>query len=534
MKKIIPLFILISFNSCITSDPSINGEIDTLTFSIKDKRLGRFFYGNGYYGLKGLHYKDSTSEMSLKRYKSLLRLDLKNKFISGFTEGVLLDKSLELYIHDLNIIRTKKIKIEFNTYKNKEFYFFPLINRENLEILKNRSSQLFVLNENFKLQSIYSSDEYHHKDFIDLSEVVFHRSTALNFENLKSLGLSPQDFQSFIFVHNPLTGLFTCLPLLENFTDKKSNILEELESKIIYENKEISEDKEVLNFNGNYIFNEDLLIDNKIVKISAGSVFKLIDNARIIFNNSSVEFNGNQIEKIKFLAEGDNSLLFSNSEIKIVHSFFSNFSRFLNRQISLPSAITFYNSTVSIENSIFKNNLNGDDLINFYNCEFEFLDSFVSESLSDAIDSDFSKGKVENLTFTNIGNDALDFSGSSVNIDRCSFTNVFDKAVSAGESSFVNLSNSYISESELAIVVKDGSELTSYNNILKDNRVNYAVFFKKDFYDVPTLTVDTLNRNEINLFQRGVKIKHKNFFDLEYLDDVESLLYGTIYGKASK
>jgi len=536
MKRIILLFVLISSYSCSKIDDFVsdNKSFEVLTFSLKDKELNRFFLGSDFYGLKGVQYKDSAIGYSLKRFKSLIKLELENKFIDGFREGILLEDSIHFYLHDLNIVRSSRVRINFNKYKKKEFHFLPLFNRENLEVLKNRSSQLFILTEDFKLKSIYSSEEYKYRNSLLLSEVTFHPSTAKNFENLKSINLHPESLDSFIFIHNPLTGLFTCLPLLENFSSNPSSVIEELESKIQYKAELYTEVKDVVNFSGFNVVSEDIIISNKIVRIKAGSKFLFKNDAKMVFDGSQVEIHGIESQNIEFTSEGNNSILFSNSNINISHSYFAGFSRYHDDLISLPSAITFYNSTVFIEDSTFKQNITGDDLINFYNSSFEFYNSSISESLSDAIDSDFSTGKVKNVKFFNIGNDALDFSGSKVEIINCHFDKIADKAVSAGESSIVDLSNSSIRESELAIVVKDGSKLVSKNNSLVENRVNYAVFFKKDFYDVPILIVDELNMIANNLFQFGVEIYPENIYELQYLEDVESLLYGSVYGKSSK
>ena len=61
-------------------------------------------------------------------------------------------------------------------------------------------------------------------------------------------------------------------------------------------------------------------------------------------------------------------------------------------------------------------------------------------------------------------------------INNSFFYKIGDKALSVGESSKVRLENSNINNSELAVVVKDGSTLTSTNNLLENNRVDFCVF----------------------------------------------------------
>tara|TARA_Y100001936_G_C15825352_1_gene533909 strand:- start:114 stop:797 length:684 start_codon:yes stop_codon:yes gene_type:complete len=227
--------------------------------------------------------------------------------------------------------------------------------------------------------------------------------------------------------------------------------------------------------------------------------------------------------------------MFKESNVDMEYTLFRNLSHFEDSKVKLPSAITFYNSKANIKNSEMKSNLTGDDYINFYNSEFSVENLLIKDVYADAIDSDFSTGIIENLILENIGNDGLDFSGSQVSVHNSSFNKVQDKAVSVGESSEVLLESSTIFNSELAVVVKDGSRLLSKQNLLRNNKVDFSVFFKKDFYPPPFLETDSVDLNNINLFQKGVILKLNNLEGkINYIEDVESLLYGETYGKASK
>ena len=126
----------------------------------------------------------------------------------------------------------------------------------------------------------------------------------------------------------------------------------------------------------------------------------------------------------------------------------------------------------------------------------------MKDVYADAIDSDFSSGTIENLTLEEVGNDGLDFSGSKVSVYNSLFNKIQDKALSVGESSEILLESSSILNSELAVVVKDGSRLLSSQNLLRNNKVDFSVFFKKDFYPPPILESDSINLSNVNLFQK--------------------------------
>ena len=534
MKKIILYFVLISFVSCSHETNYPTKEIYEINFSTKNKNVNRFFLGNKYFGYKGLNFKDSTSSYKLTLQNSLLKLKMKNRFISGFQSGFVIEDTITFYLHDLNQINTTPIKINFNNYKSKIANFLPSFSRENLEILKNRSSKIYTLDNNFKLQSLYLSDFYKKETTPKFDQLIFHNSTKINLDRLKKLKIYPMDFSSFIIVHNPLTGFYTILPNLERFSVKKNNFLEELTERVTYENKFTKKIKDTITINNLMNIDSTINIKNSVVIFKKKSKLIFSENSKLLFESCHVFFNGSQAKKLVIEGDYDNSILFDDCKVNISNSIFSNLSNFENDDIVLPSAITFYNSEVNIKNSTFKNNIIGDDFLNFYNSKFLITNSLIENSFADAIDSDFSNGEIYNLTLLNVGNDGLDFSGSTVKIQNSFFNYVQDKAISIGESSKVFINNSSIVNSELGIVVKDGSIVNSFSNIFKNNKIDYAVFFKKDFYPPPYLKTDSINSNTLNLFQDGSKINIEKETKVKYLNDVESLLYGKIYGKSSK
>jgi hypothetical protein len=532
LKKIIVFFILISLFSCIKHDDN-KEEGFVLNLMIKDKKLFNFFHGSRYYGIKGISYRDSLSVYNFKIKNKVINFKMKNKFISGFKKGWILENPINFYLHDLTTISSIPLEINFNNYKKKYSHFLPIFSRENLELFKNRSSKIYTLDENISLSPIYYSDEYEYEKIKIIDELIFHSSTKKNLEILKKLNIYPEDYSAFLIIHNPLTGLYTCLPDFDKFDSKRTNILNEIENRIKYEKESEIVFRDTLYFKNKLNIKNDFIYENKTIIFQKGFALTMSNDSNLIFKSCDITFNGTNDQPIFIEGLNDNSIFFEECKVNISYTNFRELSNLQNEKVSLPSAITFYNSDAIIQNSNFVKNYRGDDFINFYNSKFIIQNSLISDSFSDAIDSDFSHGEINNLSFENIGNDALDFSGSNVEIQNSYFNNILDKAVSAGESSQIKLKNSNIFNSELAIVVKDGSHLISVGNTLNKNKVDYSVFFKKDFYPSPQLTVDIINYNAINLFQKGTKLNLKSALKIEYLDDVESLLYGKIYGKSS-
>jgi hypothetical protein len=526
--------LLINFYSCDYFESRKIHNENEINLLFKNKDLNRFFLGSKFYGFKGITYRDSTQKYKFTKVNNFTKLEMKNKYISGFQNGLILENSLRLYLHDLNEINTVPLLINFNKHRQKQVNFLPIFSRENLELLKNRSSKIFIINEKFKFEEIYVADDYVDDVTPDIDDMIFHTSTKKNLETLKNLKFYPRDFNSFIFIHNPLTGYYTCLPVLERFSSEKTNYLYEIEERMKFEKNMKFSVNDSIFITGNNNYYDNYLFENKTVVFKKSSKITLHNNAKLLFNYSKVVFEGSDDDKIYISGESNNSIFFQDSEVEMNFTSVSGLSNFDDGDILMPAAITFYNSNIEINNSYFENNLIGDDFINFYNSTFTIKNSKIYNSFADAIDSDFSNGVIENLHLKNIGNDGLDFSGSNVKISNSYFENVMDKAVSAGESSDLTLNSSVIKNSEMAIVVKDGSLLNSSNNILLKNKIDYSVFFKKDFYPSPTLIVDSINNLSENLFQKGIFLITDQKIDINYLDDVESLLYGRLYGKSSK
>ncbi|MBT6448409.1 MAG: hypothetical protein HOK38_06670 [Flavobacteriaceae bacterium] len=530
MKKIIIFYLLINLMGCQNTS---NDSIETIYLNIKDKKLQRFFSESIFYRLKGISYKDSISSYKFKINNNFLSLKTKNRFINGFQTGYILEDSISFYLHDLKKINSSPLKIIFNNYKEKNANFLPLFSRENLELLKNRSSKIYRLQDDFKLSPYYLSEEYSSSATPIFKNLIFHSSSRDNLNVIENLGIFPKGMNAFLIIHNPLTGLYTILPDLSKFHNVNNTLIGDIKKIINYEKQSEKKTRDTINIDGTFKIYNSLNFSNSVVNINSGSSIIFSEEANLNFSNSSVYFVGSKNKPIKILGVKNNSIFFDNSDVEILHAEFYNLSNYETEEITLPSAITFYNSKSKIENSSFEGNLKGDDYINFYNSNFIISNSKLNNTVADAIDSDFSSGTINGLVLDKIGNDGLDLSGSVVSINNSSWNRTYDKAISAGESSDIVIKNSKISNSELAIVVKDGSKLLGDKNLLINNKIDYAVFFKKNFYSSPILELTDFYEFENSLFQKGVILKVKTKNKIKYIDDVESLLYGKIYGRAS-
>lgn len=531
--KYILLLLISFFISC--SDSIKNNDTLSLSFDFTNKELNRLYYGNKYYRINGINYKTENNDFTLKKPQGVLLLESKNDFIHYYNDIALLEKPCTLFLHDFGEIKSLPIDINFNHYIDNKFYLQPIFSTENMELLKNRSAKIYSL-ENITFLSPYFIDEFNYENnSLLLKDIIIHSQSLENLNNLIEIGLYPSTYKAIKFIYNPLSGLYSLFPDLRYFSKTKTNIHQELKKNLISDNIDFTSSV-YLNYEikNDTIISKNLVLNRVNFKVNEGVEIKLQNNSKIIIKDSKIKFNGGIENMIKVKGYGDNSIIFSNSnDVQINYSSFEGLSNLVNDSLTLPSALTFYNSNVKINNSKFSNNFRGDDLINFYNSYFEIQNSLFVDVLADGLDSDFSDGFIKNSKFYNIGNDALDFSGSHVEINNVEFKIIKDKAVSAGENSKINILNSSISESDLALVVKDGSVLSSTNNVFENNQIDYCAFLKKSFYKKPNLNIDVYN-NEKYLFQEGVNVYSSNQNLFQKVADVESLLYGNIYGRSSK
>ena len=75
------------------------------------------------------------------------------------------------------------------------------------------------------------------------------------------------------------------------------------------------------------------------------------------------------------------------------------------------------------------------------------------------------------------------------NVHQNTFQNLSDKGISVGEKSVAIISNNLFKENNIAIEIKDASEVYEINNEFNNNTKNYNLYLKKAFYEDPMLFV---------------------------------------------
>lgn len=128
-------------------------------------------------------------------------------------------------------------------------------------------------------------------------------------------------------------------------------------------------------------------------------------------------------------------------------------------------------SGIRFENVEFRDNLRSDDALHVLHSSIVLLDCRFRNANADAVDFDYSSGRIERCRFEGSRNDAIDLMTSSPAILGSVMTASGDKGVSVGERSRPLLIGDTISGSARGIEVKDGSEPVVLGGLLAGNEI---------------------------------------------------------------
>ena len=263
-----------------------------------------------------------------------------------------------------------------------------------------------------------------------------------------------------------------------------------------------------------YKINEPLILPLGInLDISAGTT--LLSPDAFILMQGELNINGTEQEPV--ILKGNKGevwkgivVIGSKNRSKILHTNIQDITFTELGRWKLTGGITFYESDVDIINSKISHSTS-EDAINIIRSDFTIKNSDVTDSASDAIDSDFSKGFITDSSFSSIKGDGIDTSGSKITIERVKISNVGDKAISVGEKSNVYIDDIIVDSTEIAIASKDASEVklnkAAISNI--SNAAFMSYIKKKEYGTSASLLADNI------VFGENVKnkaIAEKNTF----------------------
>lgn len=291
---------------------------------------------------------------------------------------------------------------------------------------------------------------------------------------------------------------------------------------------------------GRQVIDRDLVIPAGYrVEAGEGTILDLVRGAAVV-SYSPIFFRGSEAAPIT-VTSGDGSgqglAVMSTPEKSLLEYVrFDNLSNPAREGWVLTGAVTFYEAPVTISSCRFENN-RCEDGLNIIRTDFSMRRTTFSGTQSDAFDGDFVTGKMEQVVFTNSGNDALDISGSIIEINDITVDTAGDKGLSAGERSRLTGRNVEILNTEIAVTGKDKSHVKLEDLKLSNCKVGFAVFKKKPEFGAADVFVTGLTSQNItvpHLVEIGSRLVLNGKAVPADRQKVEAMLYGVEFGKKSK
>ena len=214
---------------------------------------------------------------------------------------------------------------------------------------------------------------------------------------------------------------------------------------------------------GDWTVEGDLIVpDGARLILNAGTRLRFQPNA-ILLARGPLTFMGTPQNPIHILgsdpARGWNGIavLNSNSPSRFSHVKVENTKGIARDGWALTGGVTFRMATVDISDSSFAD-VDAEDALNIIRSTFTLRRTSFQSTRSDALDSDFSDGKIMGGRYRNIGGDGIDISGTELVVDGTVLEHVNDKALSIGEGSHASIKNITVKGAGTGIASKDGSK----------------------------------------------------------------------------
>ncbi len=332
------------------------------------------------------------------------------------------------------------------------------------------------------------------------------------------------------------------IPFNEENIDFARQYIENLESNLeLVEFISVNEEDKTIRFqSGEHSMDHTIRIPaNYTVVVEKGFSLDFKNNSSLI-SYSPIICRATKKSPINFYSSDSTGggIFVSNASEKSILEY-CNFSNLSYPEIgnwSLTGAVNFNESDVIITNSVFEKNRSEDGL-NIIRSYFTMDFVTFKNTQSDAFDGDFVEGKLTNCMFLNCGNDGIDVSGSNLEITHVEVINSSDKAISIGEGSTLKGSGIKIEGGEIGVVSKDLSVIELNDVHIKNSRLAFSCFQKKNEFGPGKMAVNDLVLENIeidHLIEENSELSIDNKLVETKSKKVVDLMYGNEYGKSSR
>ena len=151
--------------------------------------------------------------------------------------------------------------------------------------------------------------------------------------------------------------------------------------------------------------------------------------------------------------------------------------------IIFSGGLATHYADIEIFDSVFTRN-HGDDGANIkYSTADVRRNQFIGND-SDGLDLDAVSGTIKNNVFSGNGGDGLDISWNTAEISDNFISDNKDKCLSIGEKSTGSITGNSFENCDIGIAVKDLSDISLVNNVIRHNRQGLAVYQNKSIFAV--------------------------------------------------
>lgn len=246
---------------------------------------------------------------------------------------------------------------------------------------------------------------------------------------------------------------------------------------------------------GDYYLNQDFIVPAGLqLVLEAGTTLSLGSNVSLTGSNG-VEIKGTRAEPVTITSidplkpYGTFGILGNKKSTSHINYLYQSHGseRWVNGVFFSGGLSIHYNNSVTIKNSVFKNN-QADDGVNIKYVPNVLIEATLfQDNYADQIDLDYTNALILNAQFLNtkggdLNGDGLDLSGSKVIVSETLFNGFRDKGISIGESSEFFVYKSNLIRNVIGAAVKDRSSAYFERVNFSNNDTDIAAYMKKDIF----------------------------------------------------
>jgi hypothetical protein len=347
--------------------------------------------------------------------------------------------------------------------------------------------RVVVNNQDKIVNIVHYSDGYIILKNLSMSKVRLVSVSSDNVEHEVSVELEPaNDLEnSLVAIKTPLVG----------YVDNNLSITLKIGNKYIKQKGDFTLNKDVRFNSVNLVSKVDeyqtgkyditrTLVHSKHVKIEKGVTFRLCNACSMIFKDG-VTVSGTKKQPVEFqpIHEKFGGISILNKKMgktKIHHAKIKNSNGVESAPYMHDSSLLIYGGSYELIGVTIQDST-AEDMLHIVRSK-GLVDGLVLDTgKSDGIDIDYGKLSLNNASLIDLGGDGIDTSSSEVDMKNIFIKNIYDKGLSIGEKSKVNIKDVDIQNASTCIAVKDESAATINGSKLKECR-KYGLmsYIKKD------------------------------------------------------